>query len=165
VGNSQLSVWRKIAASCFSPACVNARRHWMCLQCKQIAEIDERKAVRFHIRQCKLQTFRSWLSVVATEKQTAQHNDILAGQHNTLWVAQRSRGKTAVWRAFFLFLSGFSLKNRFVSRASYCVWKAVILTTVFPRSRPKLFCPQGSLRPWLCSWGLIIYERPWPTGP
>ena len=62
-------------------------------QCKQIAEIDERKAVRFHARNFKLKLLRAWVDAVASEKQAAKQNNVLAEQHSIEWVAQSSTVK------------------------------------------------------------------------
>ena len=55
-------------------------------QCQQIAEIDERKAVRFHARNFKLRVLKTWVGVIASEKEAAKKNSILAERHNVLWV-------------------------------------------------------------------------------
>jgi len=47
-------------------------------------EIDERKAVRFHTRHCRLSVLRAWADVVASEKLAAQQNEVLAEQHSDL---------------------------------------------------------------------------------
>jgi len=54
------------------------------LQYKQITEIDERKAVRFYVRCCKMAVLRAWVDFVANEKQAAAQNEILAEQHSIL---------------------------------------------------------------------------------
>jgi len=90
-------------------------------QYKQITEIDERKAVRFHTRHCKLTALRAWADIVASEKLAAEQNEVLAEQQNILWVFVICIATQIVQMSYCRIFQWRTMLNRWMSMAEQCI--------------------------------------------